>query len=220
MATGVLVAVAVETLLIRRLYARPVDQILVTVGVALALIALIVGGFGSDPRQFALPGWLSATTGVLGATIPNTRFFAIGTAALLFVVLWLFLERTRYGLIVRAGVENRTMVEALGIDVGRAFTLVFAIGGLTSGLAGVLAAAYYGSIDPARGTSMLIFALIVVVIGGLGSLAGSAVAALAVGLVQQFLNFYGSPGVGDFAVILLLAVVMLVRPRSHWDPTG
>ncbi|HEY4440687.1 MAG TPA: hypothetical protein VGN14_09530, partial [Candidatus Elarobacter sp.] len=74
------------------------------------------------------------------------------------------------------------------------------------------AAAYYGTIDPVRGTQMLIFAFIVIVIGGLGSVAGSALAAVIVGLLQQFLNFYAAAGVGDFAVVLLLAVVLLIRP--------
>jgi branched-chain amino acid transport system permease protein len=114
---------------------------------------------------------------------------------------------------VRAGVENRAMVQALGIDVQRAFTLVFAIGGMAAGLAGILAGTYYGTIDPSRGTSMLIFAFIVVIIGGLGSVTGSAVAAIVVGVLQQFLNFYGgATGVGDFSVVLLLAVVLLIRP--------
>jgi len=83
---------------------------------------------------------------------------------------------------------------------------------MAAGLAGVLAGTYDGSIDPSRGTAVLIFAFIVVVIGGLGSVTGSAVAAIAVGEMQQFLNFYGAAGVGDFAVVLLLAAVLLVRP--------
>src|SRR4026209_249688 len=96
-----------------------------------------------------------------------------------------FLRFTRYGLIIRAGVENRAMVTALGIDVRKAFTLVFALGGALAALAGVLSGVYFGTIDPTRGTSLLIFAFIVVVIGGFGSIGGSAVAAVAVGLVQQ-----------------------------------
>ena len=104
------------------------------------------------------------------------------------------------------------MVSALGIDVERAFTLVFAIGGMAAGLAGVLGATYYGTIDPSRGTTMLISAFIVVVIGGLGSITGSALAAAIVGLLQQFLNFYAAAGVGDFAVVILLAGVLLLRP--------
>jgi branched-chain amino acid transport system permease protein len=210
--TGGVFATLTEVLLIRPLYARPVGQVLVTVGLALAAVALVQGGFGPDQKQLTLPAWMSATTPVLGTDIANTRWVVIGAAVLVLVLLLFFLRRTRYGLIVRAGVENRAMVEALGIDVQRAFTLVFAIGGMAAGLAGWLAGDYYGEIDPARGTAMLIFAFIVVVIGGLGSVVGSAVAAVVVGLLQQFLNFYGASGVGDFAVVLLLAGVLLVRP--------
>ena len=209
---GALFATLTEVLLIRRLYREQIGQVLVTVGLALASLALIQGDFGSDPKQVQLPPWMTGTTAVLGAAIPNTRLLAILAAALVLIALLLFLGRTRYGLIVRAGVENRAMVSALGIDVQRAFTLVFAIGGAAAGLAGVLGGAYYGTIDPVRGTEMLIFAFIVVVIGGLGSVTGSAAAAVIVGLVQQFLNFYAAAGIGDFAVVLLLAGVLLARP--------
>ena len=209
---GGLFAALTEIVLIRPLYARHVGQVLVTVGLALATISLVQGGFGSDPQRLTLPGWMTGTTAVAGANIPNTRLVVIAAALLVFALLIFFLQRTRFGLIVRAGVENRAMVQALGIDVQRAFTLVFAIGGMAAGLAGMLAGTYYGSIDPARGTSMLIFAFIVVIIGGLGSVTGSAVAAIVVGVLQQFLNFYGAAGVGDFSVVLLLAVVLLIRP--------
>ncbi len=205
-------ATVTELVLIRPLYRRPIGQVLVTVGLALATLALVEGAFGSDPRQVTLPDWMTATTTILGAVIPNTRFVVILVALLVLAAILYFLRGTRYGLIVRAGVENRAMVSALGIDVGRAFTLVFALGGMAAGLAGGLAATYYGTIDPSRGTSMLISAFIVVVIGGLGSIGGSALAAVIVGLLQQFLNFYAAAGTGDFAVVILLAVVLLVRP--------
>jgi len=210
--TGAVFAALTETLLIRPLYARHVGQVLVTVGLALASVALIQGGFGNDPIQLTLPPGLDRSIAVIGANVPLTRFLVIAVAVLVLTALLLFLKRTRYGLIVRAGVENRAMVAALGIDVQRAFTLVFALGGAAAGLAGVLAGAYYGTIDPLRGTSMLIFAFIVVVIGGLGSVTGCAIAAVVVGILQQFLNFYAAAGVGDFAVVLLLAAVLLVRP--------
>jgi branched-chain amino acid transport system permease protein len=205
-------ATLTEVVLIRPLYARHIGQVLVTVGLALATIALVQGGFGSDPKTLQLPGWMTSTTTILGANIPNTRLLVIVIAALVFGLLLFFLRRTRFGLIVRAGVENRAMVQALGIDVQRAFTLVFAIGGMAAGLAGMLAGTYFGTIDPSRGTSMLLFAFIVVIIGGLGSVTGSALAAVVVGVLQQFLNFYGKTGVGDFSVVLLLAIVLLVRP--------
>ena len=89
---------------------------------------------------------------------------------------------------------------------------MFAIGGLAAALAGVLSGMYFGTVDPQRGTSLLIYAFIVVVIGGLGSLYGTAVAAVLVALVQQFANYYASSGVGDLCVVLLLAVVLLARP--------
>lgn len=211
---GGIFATLTEIVLIRPLYARHIGQVLVTVGLALASIALIEATFGADPRQAVVPAWMGATTLVAGAAIPNTRLLVIAIAAIVLIALLLFLRRTRYGLIVRAGVENRAMVGALGVDVQRAFTLVFALGGMAAGLAGVLATTYFGTIDPFRGTAMLIFAFIVVVIGGLGSITGSALAAVVVGLIQQFLNFYAAAGVGDFAVILLLAVVLLLRPSG------
>jgi branched-chain amino acid transport system permease protein len=214
MLAGGLAALLLEVFLIRPLYARPIGQILVTVGVALAVVALIQGAYGDDPKQMLVPGWMGHTTHVLGTDVPNTRMLLVVVALVVLAALLLFLRRTRYGLVVRAGVENRAMVSALGIDVAKAFTLVFTIGGMAAGLAGFLAGTYFGEIDPTRGTSMLIFAFIVVVIGGLGSITGSAIAAAVVALVQQFLNFYAAPGVGDFSVVVLLAAALLLRPQT------
>jgi branched-chain amino acid transport system permease protein len=212
LAVGTVFAALVELVLIRPLYGRHIEQVLVTVGLALCVTALVTGIWSNDAKFVALPRWTSETTGVLGSSIPNDRWLEIATAAVVLVGLQLFLRRTRYGLIVRAGVENRAMVTALGIDVRRAFTLVFALGGLAAALAGVLAALYFGTVDPQRGTSLLIFAFIVVVIGGLGSIGGTAVAAVVVALVQQFANYYASSGMGDLSVVLLLALVLLARP--------
>jgi branched-chain amino acid transport system permease protein len=198
--------------LIRPLYQRHIEQVLVTVGLGLALTALVAGIWTQTQQVYLTPTWLTETTGVFGASIPNDRFVEIGAAVVVLVGILAFFRYTRYGLIVRAGVENRAMVMALGIDVRKAFTLVFLLGGLAAALAGILSGVYYGGIDPARGTHLLIYAFIVVVIGGLGSIVGSAAAAAIVGLMQQYANYYASSGVGDIAVILLLAAVLLVRP--------
>ena len=115
---------------------------------------------------------------------------------------------------VSGDVESRAMVQALGIDVRKAFTLVFAIGGIAAAIAGVLSGVYFNDVSPEQGTSLLIFAFIVVVIGGLGSIGGSAAAAVIVGLVQQYTNYYASAGVGDMIVVLLLGIVLLTRPRG------
>jgi branched-chain amino acid transport system permease protein len=214
LAVGAVFASVVELVLIRPLYERHIEQVLVTVGLGLATTALVQAIWGADARSVVVPRWLGQTTGVLGASIPNDRFVEIATAVAVLVALELFLRKTRYGLIIRAGVENRAMVTALGIDVRKAFTLVFAIGGVVAALAGVLAGVYFGTVTPARGTSLLIFAFIVVVIGGLGSIAGSAAAAVVVGLVQQYANYYASSGLGDLSVVLLLGLVLLARPRG------
>ena len=212
LAVGAVVAVLVELVLIRPLYRRHIEQVLVTVGLSLALTALVGGIWTQTQQLYLAPAWLTETTSIFGAAIPNDRFLEIGAALAVLLGLLAFFRYTRYGLIVRAGVENRAMVTALGIDVRRAFTLVFAIGGVAAALAGILSGVYFGGIDPARGTHLLIFAFIVVVIGGLGSILGSAAAAVIVGLLQQYANFYASSGVGDIAVVLLLALVLLVRP--------
>jgi branched-chain amino acid transport system permease protein len=213
-AAGAAVATLTELLLIRPLYRREIDQVLVTVGLALAITALVSGGFGSDAEHYQPPAWVRSTTTLAGARIPNDRWLVIGVAIAVLLALLGFLRRTRYGLIVRAGVENRAMVTALGIDVRRAFTLVFAIGGAAAGLGGVLTGIYFQALSPSLGGSILIFAFIVVVIGGLGSITGSAAAAVVVGLLQQFANYYAAAGVGDVSVVLLLAVVLLARPQG------
>ena len=217
---GAAIAAATELVLIRPLYNREIEQVLVTVGLSLATVALVGGVWGSDARTFPVPAWLNRTTTLFGAAIPNDRFVAIAVAIAVLALTSLTLRRTRYGLIIRAGVENRAMVEALGIDVRKAFTFVFVVGGAVAGLGGVLAGSYYGSVSASLGGSMLIFAFIVVVIGGLGSITGSAIAAVAVGLFQQFANYYAASGVGDLSVVLLLAVVLLLKPMGLLGKSG
>lgn len=211
--TGAVIAAITELVFIRRLYNRHIEQVLVTVGLGLATVALFEGIWGSDPIRIAKPTWLGQTTSIMGANVPNDRWLLIGCAALVLLLIVLFLKKTKYGLIIRAGVENRTMVTALGIDVRRAFTIVFAIGGAAAGLGGVLASVYYGQVAAHQGTSLLIYAFIVTVIGGLGSLSGAAIAAVLVAVIQQFANFYLG-GTGDLAIVLLLAAVLLVKPTG------
>ena len=210
---GALVAAITELVFIRPLYNRHIEQVLVTVGLGLASVALFEGIWGTDPIQIRLPEWLGQMTNVLGANIPNDRWLLIGSAAVVLALIVLFLQRMSYGLVIRAGVENRTMVTALGIDVRRAFTIVFAIGGAAAGLGGVLASVYYGQVGAHQGTSLLIYAFIVTVIGGLGSLSGAAIASVLVAVIQQLANFYLG-GTGDLAVVLALAAVLLVRPTG------
>ncbi|MEU8005777.1 branched-chain amino acid ABC transporter permease [Catellatospora sp. NPDC049111] len=211
---GTVVAALVELVMIRPLYSRTIEQVLVTVGLSLAGVAALQAGFGADPRPFPRPAWTQQVVTLAGARVPLDRLLLIVAALVVLGLLLAFLRWTRYGLIIRAGVENREMVTALGIDVRKAFTLVFAIGGAAAALAGALSGVYFGSVSPTSGASLLIFAFIVVVIGGMGSVLGSAVAAVAVGLLQQFVNYYGTSGAGDICVVALLAVVLLWRPAG------
>jgi branched-chain amino acid transport system permease protein len=213
--TGALFATATELVLIRPLYERHIEQVLVTVGLSFAAVALFEGIWGADLILITGqgPSWLSETTEILGAPIPNKYWILILAAALVLAGLVLFLQKTRYGMIVRAGVENRAMVTALGIDVRRAFTLVFAIGGAAAGIGGVLAMHYYGYVSAHLGAPLLIFAFVVTVVGGLGSIPGAAVASVLVAVLQMFANTYLN-GTGDFVVVILLAVVLLVRPQG------
>jgi branched-chain amino acid transport system permease protein len=202
------------------LYRRHIEQVLVTVGLGLMGVALFTGIWGPDPQPFPRPEWTTETTEIGGAAIPNDRFLLIGAAGVLLVGLILLLKYTRIGLIIRAGVENRSMVQALGIDVRKTFTLVFAIGGAAAALGGVLGSVYLGSVSPGQGSALLIYAFIVVVIGGFGSIGGTAIAALVVGLVQQLANYYLYSGIGDISVVLLLAAVLLVRPAGLTGKTA
>lgn len=213
-AVGTLAAVLLELAVIRPLYERPREQVLATVGVGLAVPALLSAIWSPDAHPFPGPDALSGTFGLLGARIPVNRLVLIAAALVVLVALRLFLAGTRHGLVVRAGVEDRAMVTALGTDVRKAFTLVFAIGGAAAALGGALGGLYFGSVDPGQGTSLLIFAFVVVVMGGMGSLPGAALASVAVGLVQQFANYYTTAGLGDLSVVVLLAALLLVRPRG------
>ena len=211
---GAVIATGTEVVLLRPLYRRTIYQVLVTLGAGLALSELTAVIWKHDAKVFPQPHWMAATLTLDGARVPANRLVLIAVAGIVLGLMLLFLRYSRYGLIVRAGAENREMVQALGIDVDRAFTVVFAIGGALAGLGGVFGGAYFKSIDPSIGTVNLIFAFIVVVIGGLGSINGSALAAAIIGLAQQYANYYAAAWLGDFVVVILLAVVLLVRPRG------
>ena len=210
---GAAIAALTEFVIIRPLYGRQLDQVLATVGLGLAIPALLQAIWGADSRIWLLPNWLAGTVDMAGARVPSVRFLLIGIAVALLIGLRLLLGRTRAGLIVRAGVEDREMVTALGIDVRRANSAVFALGGAAAGLAGALFGLYQGSVSPGDGTSLLIFAFVVVVLGGAGSITGTAYAAVAVGLVQQYAD-YASASLGDESVVILLAAVLLLRRRN------
>jgi branched-subunit amino acid ABC-type transport system permease component len=207
------IGVVMEYFTLRPLYDRdPIYQILLTFGIALMLDEGVRMIWGLNALSFGRPSWLGEAISLGGGQFPRYRLFVIVLGIVVSVGLYLFLERTRFGLVVRAGTNNRDMVELCGVNVKRAFTIVFAVGAGMAAVAGVAAGPMF-SVYPAMGTEMIIKAFAVVVIGGLGSFRGSLVGALAVGLLQTFGNYY-LVSFSSMLVFVLMIVVLLVRPHG------
>ena len=208
-----LFALLMEQLLIKKLYDRHIDQALVTVGVSLAIGALLAGWFGSDLRLMLLPNFMNQAWMIGGAAIPVDRLVYVAVAVILLLGNFALMKFTRIGLVIRAGVENRTMVTALGVNVKLAFSFVFFLGGFAAGIGGVLIASYSSGVSPLMAGSWLIYGFIVVVVGGMGSVGGSFAAAMLIGVLKQFTNYYAS-SLGDFVIVAVLVVVLLTRPQG------
>lgn len=206
-------ALLMEQLLIKKLYDRHIDQALVTVGVSLAVGALLAGWFGNDLRLLMAPDFMNKAWNFAGASIPVDRIVYFAVALLLLLGNFALLKYTRIGLVIRAGVENRTMVTALGVNVKLAFSFVFFLGGFAAGVGGVLISAYSSGVSPLMAGSWLIYGFIVVVVGGMGSVGGSFAAAMIIGILKQFTNYYAS-SLGDFVIVAVLVVVLLTRPQG------
>jgi branched-chain amino acid transport system permease protein len=214
-AAGAILAFATEILLIRPLYNRPAfDQLLVTTGLAFAITGILQAVWGADTRALPIPAWLNKSVSIGGAQITYDRFVIVAFAIVIYLAIEAFLRYTRHGLIVRAGVQNRDMVQALGIDVRNSFTLIFTLGGAFAGLAGSLAAIYGQSVSTNIGDNYLLYAFIVLIIGGLGSLQGALIASIVIGLLQQYVNYYVNLGLGNVFAIVLMVVVLLFRPQG------
>ncbi|WP_426410007.1 branched-chain amino acid ABC transporter permease [Bradyrhizobium ganzhouense] len=204
---------AVEKFLLRPLYGRdPSYPLLATFGVGYVLVELIRILFGTDGVPFSAPSALRGSLLLGDISFPRYRIFVMLATATLLTVLWLFLEKTSYGLIVRAGAKNPEIVEVLGVDTSKVWLIVFAIGTAVAGLAGFLAAPMRGVI-PEMGVNVLIEAFVVTVVGGMGSLAGAVIAGLAMGIIISVTSFFAA----DFSSVVMfaiMAVVLLVRPQG------
>jgi len=207
------VGALLERVCLRPLYRRsPLDQVLLTFGLIYLFEDLVKWIWGGRIRSIPPPDLFAGSVTVLGATIPSYRLFVIAFGLAVAILLWLLIERTRLGAIIRAGVFDAEMTAGLGIDIHRVFTAVFAFGAALGGLSGVIAGPIQ-SAYPAMGASILIPALIVVVVGGLGSLKGSLAGSLVIGQAETF----GKAWLPDSAMLIIyvvMALVMLVRPQG------
>ena len=208
-----LVGAVLYAVLLRHMQRQsPMRQVLVTFGLIFVGFDAVRMIWGALPHTIPIPGVLNGRSSIFGEVYPTYRLFIIGVGLAVLVALYFGLERTRLGAIVRAGVDDRTMVAALGINVERAFFLVFCLGCWLAGLAGVVSAPVF-SIFPGMDMSILILTLIVVVVGGPGSLKGAVIGSLVIGMVDT----YGQVVAPEFArvtIYALMAVVLLVRPHG------
>jgi branched-chain amino acid transport system permease protein len=206
-------SVVLERGLYRRLYrASDLDQVLLTIGLAFMSVAAAAYIYGTVLQEIRMPAYLRGAVTILGVRLGVYRLFLIGVALVITLVLVAALEYTRFGARVRAAVDNQRMARGLGIDVDRAFAITFALGSGLAGLGGALAIEIVG-LDPSFAFTYLIYVLIVVAVGGLGSIGGSFAAASLIG-VSDVAGKYYAPELGAFLIYLVMVAVLMWRPAG------
>ncbi|HEY7652360.1 MAG TPA: branched-chain amino acid ABC transporter permease [Methylomirabilota bacterium] len=205
--------VALERVIVRPVYGQHLFQILITLGATIVLEELIRIAWGPNDQVMPVPLTFQGSWDVADIVVLRFPIIAIGLGVVVYIAMVWLLNRTRVGLIVRAGVENNEMVQVMGHDIHRYFTAVFAAGSALAGLGGLMWGMFSQSIRPSMGGEQLIFAFIVVIIGGLGSVSGSLVGALLVGLSYNYVA-YLVPKAAIGVTMGIMVLVLLVRPTG------
>jgi branched-chain amino acid transport system permease protein len=202
----------VERLVLRRLAGNSLAQVLATLGIAFIIADGSLWIWGGDPRSVSAPEFLSGGMELFGATFPKYRLAVVVISMLVAIGLWLLLDKTRLGVMIRASVDDMQMARAIGIPASRLFTIVFCLGAALAGIGGVIAAPIL-SVYPGLDADMLPLALVVVILGGLGSLAGAFIGSFLIGFIYTF----GQVLVPDLAYIILflpMVIILAARPRG------
>ncbi|GAA4332900.1 branched-chain amino acid ABC transporter permease [Pigmentiphaga soli] len=208
-----LAGAVLERLLFRHLYrAHPLDHVLLSIGVVFVAVAGATWLFGPTGQPFEPPAWLRGSSAWFGVEVGNYRLFLIAFGCAVLLLLLALLGRTRYGAMVRAAVDNRRVAESMGLRAGRLFFFTFALGCGLAGLGGALGIGMLG-LDPNFPLKYLVHFLIVVCVGGAGTLLGPFLAAMLVGIVDVAGKYY-LPAAGSFPVYLFMVLVLLLRPRG------
>jgi branched-chain amino acid transport system permease protein len=208
-----ILSVAFERVLYRPLYRRSdLDQVLLTIGIAFISVAVAAYYFGTQQQPIEVPDYLRGSFHVMGLDIAAYRLFLIAIGSAITILLVGTLEFTRFGAQVRAAVDNQRMAGGLGINVDRTFAITFALGSGLAGLGGALAIDIVG-LDPNFAFTYLIYVLIVVSVGGLGSIAGSLAAALVIG-ISDIAGKYYVPQLGSFLIYLVMLAILMWRPAG------
>jgi branched-chain amino acid transport system permease protein len=216
---GFLVGILTEKWIIKPVYGNHVQQILITLGFMLILTELLKVIWGPNQITAAPPDYLKGSWELGGVIIIKYRAFIIFVGLIVFGLVQYLLKRTKIGLVVRAGVMNKDMVQALGINIKKVFMYVFMVGAGMAALGGVLFGPYSGVIHAGMGMDFAILAFIVVVIGGMGNFTGSVLAAILVGLSSSFMAYY-LPDLSLAVNMLLMAIVLIVRPQGLFGVKG
>ena len=208
-----LLGFVLEPLLLRRLRGRHLDQVLLTIGVSLVIVDVIGQVWGREVRSLAAPAGLDGSVALIGGVYPVYRLFVMAFGVALAAAMAVVYRRTRIGMLIRAGVQDAEMLGALGVNTNRLFASTFATGAALAGLAGVIAAPVFG-VQPGMDTDPgLLYSLVVVVVGGLGTLSGAVVGSVLVGPADTF----GKVLFQDVALAVIFAIVALVLLLK---PTG
>jgi urea transport system permease protein len=208
-----LLGVLLERTVLRRLYGRPLDTLIVTWGVSLILQQLARMIFGAANVQVRAPGWLSGGLTLGAVTLGYSRLFILGLVATAIVAIWIFLTRLPHGRRMRAVVQNRELAATAGVRTPRVDATTFFIGSGLAGVAGV-ALTLLGPIGPTLGTNYLVNSFLVVVVGGLGQLPGAVLAALGLGLLNASLEFKTNASLATVLVFVAIVVFLQVRPQG------
>ena len=209
----------IERFLVRPLYGRGIDYpLLLTFGLGLVLVELVRIVYGLEGVPFDTPKALRGAVDIGIGYFPLYRLFLIAVTATLIFALWLFIEKTSFGLVIRAGARDPEIARVLGVDISKVWLIVFAIGTGVAGLAGVLSAPMR-SVIPDMGSTVLVEAFVVTVVGGMGSLVGAVVAGLLVGIVVALTSLIW-PDLADLSMFVLMAAVLLVRPQGLFGQKG
>jgi branched-chain amino acid transport system permease protein len=207
------VGVLMERVIIRYFYSRPPeDQILVTFGIGICLVELVRLVFGSLSKTVPPPSWAAGISSLGFMFYPTYRLVVVGIIAVALLALFLVLFRTRLGLIVRAGIEDSAMVDALGIDVDRVFMIVFGIGAMAAGFAGIVNAPVV-SLTPDMGDAILVQTFVVVVIGGVGSFTGAILGGLISGEILSLTSMV-DPSYSGVMLFAVMTLVLMLRPQG------
>ena len=218
LATGA-IGLLCERYLVRPLYGRGIDYpLLLTFGLSYVLVDVMRFAFGVEGLPTSTPTELRGAVNLGFGHFPLYRLFLIAATAVIVLGLWLFIEKTRYGLIIRAGSRDPEIVKVLGINIARVWWLVFGIGTAIAGLSGLLAAPTR-AVNPEMGIPILAECFVVTVVGGMGSLPGAVVAGLLVGVVFAMTSLV-APEYAELSTFVLMAVVLLIRPQGFFGKAG